>query len=170
MILVITLALVLFVAGVAQLFFSSQVYRQTARGSGGLVAEYIALSAVEELKFKLQSAACDPSHPLFRRLRELLLKGEEGSTPDGLVDLSSDFSCDLLTEQLGKSVHKTFYRQFTLHDLTVHVGVDRNRKEYENLVARLGATAKLSLRGRLVGRRVEPPVPSARSTRWRSWS
>ena len=155
LILVITLAMVLFIAGVSQLFFSSQVYRQTARGSGGLAAEYLARSAVEEILYKLQITVNDPTRPLFKRLREALLKGEPGKAPGGLLDLSSEFDCSLLTDQLDKSTHKAFYKSFKIDGLTCLAGFDTERPEYTNLLVKLGATARLSLGGRVVSRRVE---------------
>jgi hypothetical protein len=155
LILVITLAIVLFIAGMAQLFFSSQVYRQTARGSGGLAAEYLARSAVAELEYKLQGALTSPSHPLFRKLREALLTGEAGKGPGGLIDLSREFDCDLLVDRLESSEHRAFYRSFRVEGLTVLAGYDRSRPEQDALVARFGATARLSLGSRAVARRVE---------------
>lgn len=155
LILVVTLALVLFIAGVAQLLFSGQVYRQTARGSGGLTAEYLARSAIAELYYDLQKAVIEPGHPLFKRLREALLTGEEGKAPGGLVDLSREFAIDLLKEELAKSDHKTFFGAFKIDGITVHAGIDRTRPIHDNLIVRLGATARLSLGGQAVSRRVE---------------
>jgi len=155
LVLVVTLALVLFVAGVAQLMSSGQVYRQTARGSGGLTAEYLARSAVAELFWQVQRAANDPLQPAFRRLREILLTGERSTSPDGLIDISKDFDCSNLLDQLDHSEHKAFYRNFRIDHLSVRAGVDRTRPLYTNLTLKLSATASLTLGASTVLRRVE---------------
>ena len=155
LILVVTLALVLFVAGLAQLFSSGQVYRQTARGSGGLTAEYLARSAVAELFWRVQKGATTPSSPFFRRIREVLLTGEQSPADDGLIDFSKDFEVPELFEQLDRSEHKAFYRNFKLQALSVRAGIDRTRANYTNLVLKLSATVALNLGANTVVRRVE---------------
>lgn len=155
LILVITLALVLFVAGLAQLFSSGQVYRQTARGSGGLTAEYLARSAVAELFFQIQTAATTPSHPFFRRIREVLLTGEQAKEGDGLVDFSKDFELTNLPDQLERSEHKAFYKNFRVSRIAVRGGIDRTRGAYTNLVLKVSATVELNLGANTVLRRVE---------------
>lgn len=155
LVLVVTLALVLFVAGLAQLFSSGQVYRQTARGSGGLTAEYIARSAVAELFWHVQKGATTPGHPFFKRIREVLLTGEQAKDGDGLVDFSKDFEVPELADQLERSEHKAFYKNFKLQALSVRAGIDRFRAPYTNLVLRLSATVVLNLGSSSVVRRVD---------------
>lgn len=155
LVLVVTLALVLFVAGLAQLFSSGQVYRQTARGSGGLTAEYMARSAVAELFWHVQKGATTPGHPFFKRIREVLLTGEQSKEPDGLVDFSKDFDVPELEDQLEKSEHKQFYRNFKVQSISVRAGIDKTRAQYTNLVLRMSATVALSLGSSSVVRRVD---------------
>src|SRR5438128_1639382 len=109
--LVTILMVCLAVAGAAQLFYSGEVYGQAARGAGGMVAEYLAESAVDDVVAQLNADLNDPSRAVFGEVRKALL----GRVPAKL-DLSRRYRVQHLTETIEASEDAAFFRMFDVDD------------------------------------------------------
>jgi hypothetical protein len=147
---VVTVCIVLFVAGIAHLFFSSQVFSQAAHGAGGMAAEYIAETALEDILHQLQLDLNDPNSRIFDKVRRALLLREP---PE--LDLTQDCPPRRLAGLLDQSENGAFYRMFTLERTSVKLltAPVPDRRYTQSL--RLEAGVRLSMGRRTEYRQVE---------------
>ena len=137
--LVVILMVCLLVAGVAQLFFSGQVYGQAARGAGGMAAEYLAESAIEDVLYQLNRDLNDPGKPVFREVRMALLKRQPG-----FIDLSKRYGLEHLPEAIEASEDGKFHGLFDVAPPKMLLRVVPAHEGGEPQVLELEATARLS--------------------------
>ena len=147
---VVTICVVLFVAAIAHLFFSSQVFSQAAHGAGGMGAEYIAETALEDILHQLQLDLNDPNSRIFDKVRRALLLREP---PE--LDLTQDCPPRRLAGLLDSSENRDFHRMFTLERTSVKLltAPVPDRRYTQSL--RLEAGVRLSLGRRTEYRQVE---------------
>lgn len=147
--LVVILMVCLLVAGVAQLFFSGQVYSQAARGAGGMAAEYLAESALEDVLHQLNLDLNDPARPVFREVRRALLTREPGE-----LDLSGRYKLTHLTESLEASDDAGFHGLFDLRAPRLKLRVVPRTQGDEPQLLEMEATASLRVGRRSITRTV----------------
>ena len=147
--LVVIVGIVLFVAGVAQLLLSGQVFRQAARGAGGMACECFADSVVEDVLFQLHQGLNDRASPIFRPVREaLLLRREEW------LDLGPWVSGKDLERLMKDSPNQGFYRNFEIADLSAGLRLRPREGEGESQLVTVQAGVRLTIGNRSVYRSV----------------
>lgn len=150
----------LLVAAGFRLFGTGQALHQAARDAGGLVAESLATSAIEEALWTFQEQVNDPASPLFEPVRRALLVGDE---PE--LDLSDRLAPTRLPELLQTSPHRGAYRRVTLEPLVATLRIPVRAAAAADLPAErvvpageqvldLACTAHLEIQGHRIHRRV----------------
>lgn len=136
--LVVILMVCLLIAGVAQLFFSGQVYGQAARGAGGMAAEYLAESAIEDVLHQLNRDLNDPGKPVFKEVRNALLTRQPG-----FLDLSKRYGFEHLPEAIEASEDGKFHGLFDLLPPKIYVHVVPKHEGGEPQLVELEASVRL---------------------------
>ncbi|MBI4870724.1 MAG: hypothetical protein HY814_04065, partial [Candidatus Riflebacteria bacterium] len=150
--LVVTLCVILFVFGVAHLLFSGQVFSQAAHGAGGMAAEYLATSAIEDILQQVQKDLNDPSSSIFREVRLALLLREPAT-----LELSSRYPPRRLPNVIDGSDNRKFYTMFSLETTSVilRIAPVEDRRMAQSLLVEAAYRLNLGRRSEYRNVRVE---------------
>jgi hypothetical protein len=147
--LVVILLACLLVAGIALLLFSGQVYGQASRGAGGMAAECLATSAIEDAFHQLQKDVNDAASPLFLEVRRALLLRDPLT-----LDLTRRYPARRLPAVIARSPDRGFHGLFRIEGPQVVLRVSPETDTGEPQMLTMEAAAHLTLGGRSIHRRV----------------
>lgn len=146
---VVLLMACLLVAGMSQLFFSGQVYSQSAGGAGGMAAEYLAESVIEDFMVRLSEDLNDPGKPVFKDVRTALL-----TRNPPVVRLGKRYPVEHLKDAIKTSPDAAFHGLFDIEQPEAQLRVVPLTDTGEAQMLEVTATVKLKLGRRAIVRRV----------------